>query len=62
MYPAAGGSDDWAKGTVGIKYAYTLELRDSGNYGFVLPATYILPCAQETWAAVKVIAQAASAA
>lgn len=31
LYPAAGGSDDWAKGSVGIKYAYTIELRDNGR-------------------------------
>lgn len=31
LYPAAGGSDDWAKGSVGVKYAYTIELRDNGR-------------------------------
>jgi hypothetical protein len=33
LYAAAGGSDDWAKGTANIKYSYTLELRDTGAYG-----------------------------
>ncbi|XP_017768607.1 PREDICTED: carboxypeptidase B-like [Nicrophorus vespilloides] len=61
LYPASGGSDDWAKGTVGMKYAYTIELRDSGRYGFVLPATYIKPTATEAWQALRVIAQAAAA-
>ncbi|XP_018569082.1 carboxypeptidase B-like [Anoplophora glabripennis] len=59
LYPAAGGSDDWAKGSAGIKYAYTIELRDNGRYGFVLPASYINPTAKESLAAVRVIAQAA---
>jgi hypothetical protein len=38
--PAAGGADDYAKGGAGIKYSYTVELRDSGRHGFVLPARY----------------------
>lgn len=46
LYPAAGGSDDWAK-SIGIKYSYTIELRDKGRYGFVLPAQYIEPTAKE---------------
>ncbi|XP_050297839.1 carboxypeptidase B-like [Anthonomus grandis grandis] len=62
LYPAAGGSDDWAKGTMKMKYAYTIELRDNGRYGFVLPASYILPTAKEGLAAVRVIAEAASKA
>jgi len=28
----------------------TVELRDTGNYGFVLPANQILPSAEEAWA------------
>lgn len=59
LYPAAGGSDDWAKGTMKIKYAYTIELRDNGRYGFVLPASYIQPTAKEALAAVRAIAEAA---
>lgn len=62
LYPASGGSDDWAKGVVGMKYAYTIELRDQGRYGFVLPASFIDMTAKEAWAATKVIAEAASAA
>lgn len=31
LYPASGGSDDWAKGTMKMKYAYTIELRDTGR-------------------------------
>lgn len=31
LYPAAGGSDDWAKGDLKFKYSYTIELRDEGN-------------------------------
>lgn len=52
---AAGGSDDWAKGVGGVKYAYTVELRDEGYYGFVLPAEQIIPTGEETLEAVLVV-------
>lgn len=51
-----GGSDDWAKGVAKIKYAYTIELRDTGRHGFVLPAQYIQPTAKEAYEALKVLA------
>lgn len=35
---ASGGSDDWAKGSAGVKYSYTVEMRDTGTFGFELPA------------------------
>ncbi|XP_042856915.1 carboxypeptidase B-like [Penaeus japonicus] len=56
LYAAAGGSDDWAKGGAGVKYAYTVELRDTGNYGFVLPPDQIIPTGEETFEALKVVA------
>nr|CAI5848415.1 unnamed protein product [Callosobruchus analis] len=62
LYPASGGSDDWAKGVAGFKYSYTIELRDTGRYGFVLPANYIAPTAKEALAAVRVIVEAAQKA
>lgn len=46
--PAAGGADDFAKGGAGIKYSYTVELRDTGRHGFVLPASTIIPSGEET--------------
>ncbi|KAI4504475.1 hypothetical protein M0802_000025 [Mischocyttarus mexicanus] len=58
LYAAAGGSDDWAKAMLKIKYAYTIELRDTGVHGFVLPARYIVPTAKEALAAVQVITEA----
>ena len=38
--PVAGGSYDWAKGKLGIKYSYTIELRPTfdESFGFELPA------------------------
>ncbi|XP_014483176.1 PREDICTED: carboxypeptidase B-like [Dinoponera quadriceps] len=57
MYPTSGASDDWAKGVAGIKYAYTVELRDRGTYGFLLPASQIVPTAREIWAGIRAIAR-----
>lgn len=39
---------DWAYGSMGIKYAATPELRDKGQFGFLLPADQIIPCGEET--------------
>ncbi|OXU22503.1 hypothetical protein TSAR_005494 [Trichomalopsis sarcophagae] len=58
LYAASGGADDWAKAHLKIKYTYTVELRDKGQNGFVLPAKYIKPTAEEALAAVKVVTQA----
>ena len=46
----AGNTIDWARGSVGIPYAYLFELRDDGEYGFLLPPEYILPTTEEIWA------------
>ncbi|KAK0093767.1 hypothetical protein PV326_012716 [Microctonus aethiopoides] len=59
LYAAAGGSDDWAKAMIKVKYAYTIELRDKGRYGFILPAPYIIPTAREALACVLTITDAA---
>ncbi|KAJ3073263.1 hypothetical protein HK102_006037 [Quaeritorhiza haematococci] len=52
LYPAAGATDDWMTAKAGM-VGYTIELRDEGRYGFVLPPEQILPVGEETWAAAK---------
>uniref|UniRef100_A0A8D0A1D0 Carboxypeptidase A4 n=1 Tax=Sander lucioperca TaxID=283035 RepID=A0A8D0A1D0_SANLU len=52
IYPASGGSIDWSY-NLGIKYSFAFELRDTGRYGFILPANQIIPTATETWLALK---------
>nr|AAR16321.1 pancreatic carboxypeptidase A1 precursor copy 2 [Tetraodon nigroviridis] len=54
IYQASGGTIDWTYNQ-GIKYSYTFELRDTGRYGFILPANQILPTARETWLALMTI-------
>ncbi|XP_022359961.1 carboxypeptidase B [Enhydra lutris kenyoni] len=56
IYPAAGGSDDWAYDQ-GIKYSFTFELRDKGRYGFALPESQIRPTCEETMLAIKYLAR-----
>ena len=41
--PAAGASDDWYKGVLNARFVYTVELRDTGYHGFVLPPDQIKP-------------------
>ncbi|XDC78683.1 hypothetical protein R6Z07F_009856 [Ovis aries] len=55
LYLAPGGSDDWIY-DLGIKYSFTIELRDKGKYGFLLPERYIRPTCSEALAAVAKIA------
>uniref|UniRef100_A0A8D2ZF43 Peptidase M14 domain-containing protein n=1 Tax=Scophthalmus maximus TaxID=52904 RepID=A0A8D2ZF43_SCOMX len=52
IYQASGGSIDWSY-NLGIKYSFAFELRDTGRYGFILPANQIIPTASETWLALK---------
>ncbi|XP_047992018.1 carboxypeptidase A1-like [Leguminivora glycinivorella] len=54
LYPASGGSDDWAKAQ-GIKYSYTVELSDTGRYGFILPTSYIDSVAKESLAGLRAL-------
>ncbi|XP_064512939.1 carboxypeptidase A1-like [Pseudopipra pipra] len=54
IYKASGSTVDWTYNQ-GIKYSFTFELRDTGRYGFLLPAKQIVPTAEETWLALKVI-------
>ncbi|XP_060662089.1 LOW QUALITY PROTEIN: carboxypeptidase B [Drosophila nasuta] len=55
---AGGGSDDWSRAALGVQYVYTIELRDRGTYGFVLPPKYIKDTALEGWIVADAVAQA----
>lgn len=59
-YPAGGMTEDYAYGDLGIffynppsinisgvKLSMLIELRDTGDFGFLLPATEIIPTAEE---------------
>lgn len=50
LYIASGSSADWALGAAGIQFSISMELRDTGYYGFILPPDQIIPTAEEVWA------------
>ncbi|KAK9501207.1 hypothetical protein O3M35_002277 [Rhynocoris fuscipes] len=52
---AAGGSDDWMKARLGVKYSYTVELPGGGLKGFDLPTQQIPFVTKETFEAVKLL-------
>ncbi|XP_077990830.1 carboxypeptidase B-like [Glandiceps talaboti] len=53
LYPVSGGSKDWGYGDQGIPYSYTIELRDDGTYGFLLPEDQIYPTVTENYEGLK---------
>ena len=52
--PNSGGSVDYTYDILNIKYAYGIELRDTGEFGFTLPEEQILPTAEESYAGLLV--------
>jgi len=55
QYLAAGGSDDWAKGEMGIKWVFLLELPDKGYHGFLLPAYHIKPTSESIFQGIRAL-------
>lgn len=55
LYPASGGSEDWTYGTLGVRYSFSVELRDEGRYGFLLPPNQIIPTGMETFEGLKAL-------
>lgn len=50
--PHHGTSVDWTYGHAGITLSVTFEFRDTGDFGFILPADQIIPNAEEVQAGV----------
>ena len=50
IYPASGSTADWAYDSADIPCAYAPELRDQGEYGFLIPENQIIPVAEEMYA------------
>jgi hypothetical protein len=46
----SGDGVDYATDVAKAAFSFTVELRDTGNNGFVLPPAQILPSAEEMWA------------
>jgi murein tripeptide amidase MpaA len=60
MYSVNGGSCDWVYGAAG-RMAFSAELRDTGEYGFLLPPEQILPTCEENLPAILHLSEWASA-
>jgi carboxypeptidase A1 len=56
IYPASGSSADYTYGQCGVKYSYGVELRDTGEYGFLLPPEEIIPSGEEIFESVITMA------
>ena len=51
---SSGGSAlDWMYHEIGVRYSYQFKLRDTGNYGYLLPKRHIVPTGEEMLAALK---------
>ncbi|XP_031633198.1 mast cell carboxypeptidase A-like [Contarinia nasturtii] len=51
-----GVASEWAK-SIGIKYSYTIELRDTGRYGFLLPPNFIEKTVKEAKAFIWTVSE-----
>jgi len=58
LYYTTGSAQDWYYGQAKVPLAFTIELRDTGTYGFQLPAAQIKPTGAENWAGFVYFAQA----
>ncbi|KAH8352178.1 hypothetical protein KR084_002465 [Drosophila pseudotakahashii] len=47
LYFATGATIEWAYNEQGVEISYTIEFRDTGRYGFILPPVHIIPNAEE---------------
>lgn len=61
LYYTTGSAQDWYYGQAKIPLSFTIELRDTGTYGFQLPANQIKPTGAENWAGFLYFAQTAIA-
>jgi murein tripeptide amidase MpaA len=55
IYPASGTMPDWTWGGRSV-LGWTIELRDTGQFGFILPPDQIIPTAEENMEAVYALA------
>lgn len=55
LYSANGIAIDWVHQEVRVPYVFTVEMRDKGDFGFLLPEDQIQPATEEVWAGVEAI-------
>ncbi|BFZ60431.1 Putative metallocarboxypeptidase ecm14 [Saitoella coloradoensis] len=52
-----GAAIDWAYGEQKIRWSYSIKLRDTGSYGFLLPKEEIVPTGEEVFSGIKYLAK-----
>lgn len=57
LYRSSGNSQDWVKAVAGVDYSYTVEMRDAGESGRILPSKQIVDSSEETWAGLYAVAR-----
>ncbi|KAJ8124507.1 hypothetical protein O1611_g9134 [Lasiodiplodia mahajangana] len=55
LYTTTGAAPDHVYSIGRAEFSYTIELRDIGKYGFVLPPELIRPTVEEQWPGQKVL-------
>lgn len=55
FYPASGGSDDWSHNKAKIDLSFTIELRDTGTYAFLLPENQLIPNGEENMEGIRAV-------
>ncbi|KAK9417811.1 hypothetical protein SUNI508_01568 [Seiridium unicorne] len=55
LYTTTGAAPDHVYSIGGADFSYTIELPDTGDYGFVLPPEQIRPTVEELWAGQQVL-------
>lgn len=55
FYPASGGSDDWSHNKANIDLSFTIELRDTGTYAFLLPENQLIPNGEENMEGIRAV-------
>jgi hypothetical protein len=45
----SGSSTDWVKGVLKTRFVYAYELRDTGDFAFLLPSDQIVPNSEEVF-------------
>ena len=51
----SGTTKDYIYGHLNVKYTFSMELRDTGKYGFLLPPGLIEPTAKEAFEGIKAL-------
>ena len=55
LYPTTGASIDHVYSIGRAEFSMTIELSDTGDYGFVLPPEFIRPVVEEQWIGQKML-------